>query len=69
MGGVRDKEGRLIQNQVLVINNVFSGGQIENGKILRDVNDNRQIAIPIATYDIVDNNADTKHRGWFRLER
>ena len=69
LGGVRDKEGRLIQNQVLVINNVFSGGQIENGKILRDVNDNRQIAIPIATYDIVDNNADTKHRGWFRLER
>lgn len=69
MGGVRDKEGRLIQNQVLVINNVFSGGQIENGKILRDVNDNRQIAIPIATYDIVDNNADTKHRGWFRLDR
>ena len=68
-GGVRDKEGRLIQNQVLVINNVFSGGQIENGKILRDVNDNRQIAIPIATYDIVDNNADTKLRGWFRLDR
>lgn len=69
LGGIRDKEGNLTHNQVLVINNVFSGGQVENGKIVRDASDSRQKAIPNATYDIVDNNADTRHEGWFRLDR
>lgn len=54
---------------MLVVNNVFSGGQVENGSVVRDANDSRQKAIPNATYDIVDNNADTKHTGWFRLDR
>jgi len=69
LGGMRDKDGNLTHNQVLVINNVFSGGQVENGSIVRDGNDSRQKAIPNATYDIVDNNADTQHTGWFRLDR
>jgi hypothetical protein len=69
LGGIRDKEGNLTTNQVLVINNVFSGGQVENGTIVRDANKPEQRAIPNATYDIVDNNADTKHTGWFRLDR
>ena len=69
LGGIRDKKGNLTHNQVLVINNVFSGGQVENGKIVRDADDSRQLAIPNARYDIVDNNADTRHKGWFRLDR
>ena len=67
--GIRDKNGNLTHNQVLVINNVFSGGQVENGKIVRNANDNRQKTIPNAMYDIVDNNADTRHTGWFRIDR
>jgi len=69
LGGIRDKNGNLTHNQVLVINNVFSGGQVENGKIVRVSGDRKQKAIPNATYDIVDNNADTRHKGWFRLDR
>ena len=68
LNGIRDKNGELTHNQVLVINNVFSGGKIENGNIVRDPDDNRQNPLPNATYDIVDNNADTKHEGWFRLD-
>ena len=67
--GIRDKNGNLTHNQVLVINNVFSGGQVENRKIVRNANDNRQKTIPNAMYDIVDNNADTRHTGWFRIDR
>ena len=69
LGGIRDKDGNLTHNQVLVVNNVFSGGLVENGKFLRDADDSRQLAIPNAKYDIVDNNADTRHTGWFRLDR
>ena len=68
LNGIRDENGELTHNQVLVINNVFSGGKIENGNIVRDPDDNRQNPLPNATYDIVDNNADTKHEGWFRLD-
>jgi hypothetical protein len=69
LDGIRDEDGNLTHNQVLVIDNVFSGGQVENGTIVRDANDSRQKAIPNATYDILDNNADTRHTGWFRLDR
>ena len=69
LGGIRDKDGNLTHNQELVINNVFSGGQVVNGKIVRDADDRRQLAIPNAKYDIVDNNEDTRHSGWFRLDR
>ena len=66
--GIRDKNGNLTHNQVLVINNVFSGGKIENGRIVRDKDDERQKVIPNARYDIVDNDSDTDHCGWFRLD-
>ena len=70
-GGVRDKDGNLLYNQELVIDNTFSGGQVENGTIVRDRNKSEQQPISNATFDIVDNNADTdtKHKGWFRLDR
>ena len=64
-----DLNGNTSYNQVLVIDNVFSGGEIEDGVIVRDPNDSNQKALSNATYDILDNDADTKHTGWFRLDR
>lgn len=69
LGGMRDNNGNLTHNQILVVNNVFSGGVVENGNIVRDRTSSEQRAIPTATFDIVDNNADTRHTGWFRLDR
>ena len=69
LGGLRDENGSLTHNQVLVVDKVFSGGIVENGNIVRDRKKTQQRAIPTATYDIVDNNADTRHTGWFRLDR
>jgi hypothetical protein len=66
-GGLRDKNGDLTANQVLVINNVFTGGESTNGNVSRDT-DRPQNSIPEGTYDIVDNNADTRHVGWYRLD-
>jgi RHS repeat-associated protein len=66
LGGMRDKNGNLTHNQVLVISNVFSGGQIENGTIVRDANDSRQKAIPNAIFDILE---DKYNAGWFRLDK
>lgn len=70
LGGIRDHKGNLRYNQVLVIDNVFSGGEVDdNGTIVRDHNRRQQRAIPLGKYDIVDNDADEKHQGWFRLDR
>lgn len=69
MDGIRNEEGVLTHNQVLVVNNVFSGGQIERGSIIRNAKDPNQVAIPNGSYDILDNTADTHHSGWFRLDR
>ena len=69
--GIRNDKGEITYNQVLVIDRVFSGGQIDNAKIVRDANNHLQKAIPNAIYDIVDNDADTRpsHSGWYRLDR
>ena len=69
MNGIRGRDGKLTHNQVLVLDNVFSGGMIDNGSIVRDRKDSRQVEIPNGTYDIVDNDADTRHSGWFRLDK
>ena len=70
VGGVRDKKGNLKYNQVLVVNNVFSGGIVsDEGNIVRDAKRAQQKAIPEGQYDIVDNNGDTRHFGWYRLDR
>ena len=70
VGGVRDKKGNLKYNQVLVVNNVFSGGTVnEEGNIVRDAKRAQQRAIPEGQYDIVNNNGDTRHTGWYRLDR
>ena len=68
-GGIRDNKGNLTHNQVLVLKNVFSGGIATNGIVERDPKRPQQKAIPNGTYDLLDNNADTKHTGWFRLDK
>ena len=68
LGGIRDKDGNLTQNQILIMDNVFTGGKANNGEISRDPNRPQQKAIPTGDFDIVDNDADTKHSGWFRLD-
>ncbi|MNF75115.1 hypothetical protein D3C84_571700 [compost metagenome] len=36
LNGVRDKKGNLTHNQVLVVENVFTGGHSDDGKIVRN---------------------------------
>ncbi|WP_314061370.1 RHS repeat-associated core domain-containing protein, partial [Empedobacter brevis] len=74
--GIRDKKGKLIANQVLVIKGVFSGGIAdENGNINQgDENGTNhpntgglQVPIPNGEYDILDNKGG-KHDDWYRLD-
>lgn len=67
--GIRDANGKLTHNQVLVMENVFSGGAATNGVVERDPKRPQQKAISNGTYDLLDNNSDTKHKGWFRLDK
>lgn len=67
-GGIRDSEGRLTHNQILQMDNFFSGGKSTDGIVERDPNRPMQKAIPNGKYDLLDNDADTKHTGWFRLD-
>ena len=70
MGGIRNDKGELTCNQVLVIDNVFSGGEVsDEGKIVRDSEKSYEKAIPNGSYDIVDNKASTDHPEWLRLEK
>ncbi len=68
-GGIRNANGKLTHNQVLVMENVFSGGQATNGLVERDPKNPKQKPIANGTYDLLDNNADTRHTGWFRLDK
>ncbi|WP_372473448.1 RHS repeat domain-containing protein [Capnocytophaga sp. ARDL2] len=68
-GGIRDKNGKLTHNQVLVIENVFSGGKSVNGIVERDPKRPQQKPLPNGNYDLLDNNSDTKHIGWYRLDK
>lgn len=56
-------------NQIIRIDNVFTGGESNDGVLGRDPDRPMQKPIPNGTYDIVDNDADTKHDGWFRLDK
>ncbi|MDY3529839.1 hypothetical protein PG593_08630 [Riemerella anatipestifer] len=68
-GGIRDNNGKLTHNQILVIEKVFSGGKSTNGVVERDPKRPQQKPIPNGTFDLLDNDADTKHIGWFRLDK
>jgi RHS repeat-associated protein len=66
--GIRDKKGNLTHNQVLVIDDVFSGGiATENGKS-RDVSpDSKELPIPNGDYDLLqyEGNKPTK---WYKVD-
>lgn len=66
-GGIRDKEGNLTHNQVLVLENVFSGGQAEeDGNISRDLqSDPDQLAIPNGRYDLTEYEKDDT---WYKVD-
>lgn len=69
MGGIRDNDGNLTTNQVLVLDNFFTGGKSVDGVVTRDSESTKQNPIDNGTYDLLDNDADTKHEGWFRLDK
>ncbi|GAB0155013.1 hypothetical protein CHRYSEOSP005_02730 [Chryseobacterium sp. Alg-005] len=56
-------------NYGILVKGVFTGGHSENGVVTRDPERPQQQPIPNGNYDILDNNADTNHTGWFRLDR
>lgn len=51
-----------------MIHNVFSGGKLINGKIVKT--EKEHMPIPNGVYDILENKGDTnpKHKEWFRLD-
>ena len=48
---------------------LYHGGQSENGNVVRNPQVSQQKTIPNGMYDLVDNDADTRHVGWFRLDK
>jgi len=63
LGGIRDNQGKLTHNQVLVINNVFSGGRAVDGVVSYGTT-SREIPIPSDTWDILEHGKS----GWYRLD-
>jgi len=64
--GIRDDNGKLTHNQVLVINNVFSGGYAEDsGDITRSEQHSEQLEIPNGSYDILEYE---KHSRYVKLD-
>jgi hypothetical protein len=71
-GGIRDKKGKLLKNQVLVIEGVFSGGHSEGDKVVQGGEngteaDSREVPIPNGMYDILDNKGG-KYPDYLRLD-
>ncbi|MFI3297805.1 MAG: hypothetical protein R3Y59_09320 [bacterium] len=63
--GIRNKSGELTHNQILVIENVFSGATSKNGNLIS----NGTKPLSNGTYDILDDHANTSYAGWFRLDK
>ncbi|TSB21768.1 DUF2778 domain-containing protein [Psychrobacter sp. YGAH215] len=71
IGGIRDADGKLTANQMLVVNNIFTGGQSTTANdIFRDPTRPAQRPLPTGGYDIVENAGDTNpaHSDWFRVD-
>lgn len=66
-GGMRDREGELTHNQILVLENVFSGGRAESdGAVARDLErDKYEAAIPNGNYDLTEYEGG---RGWYKVD-
>jgi len=67
MGGIRDDKGNLVMNQILVIDNVFSGGHVDGSNFVSNGNANEE-EIPNGNFDILDNKSATNHPDWLRLD-
>ncbi|PKV50686.1 RHS repeat-associated protein [Aquimarina sp. MAR_2010_214] len=63
------EEGEEKYNQILVIHNVFSGGNDRDGdgEIEYGGSENEK-EIPNGEYDLVDNKSDDKHPDWYRID-
>ena len=66
-GGVRDNKGKLTHNQVLVLKNVFSGGESDtDGNITRNLSkDPDQLAIPNGEYDLSEYE---RSKSWYKVD-
>lgn len=49
--------------------NIFSGRKSINEVVEREASNSKQKPIQNGTYDLLDNNADTRHTDWFRLDK
>ncbi|MCU7616201.1 DUF2778 domain-containing protein [Chryseobacterium sp. PBS4-4] len=57
-------------NYGIQVKNVFTGGHSESGVVSRDNSStSNEKPIPNGNYNILDNDADTNHSGWFRLDK
>jgi RHS repeat-associated protein len=67
LGGIRDKKGNLTHNQVLVLDNVFSGGRSDSdGNIDRNLTrDSGELAIPNGSYDLTEYEGG---RNWYKID-
>ncbi|MNQ73952.1 hypothetical protein D3C85_886990 [compost metagenome] len=71
LNGVRDKKGNLTHNQVLVVENVFTGGHSDDGKIVRNDPDRpNEKPISKGEYNILENKGNTNpdHDSFFVLD-
>lgn len=65
-GGIRDKNGNLTHNQILILDEVFSGGQAGLDDLTRDLQrDPAQLAIPNGYYDLTEYE---KHSDWYKVD-
>ncbi|HZH88778.1 MAG TPA: RHS repeat-associated core domain-containing protein [Chitinophagaceae bacterium] len=65
-GGIRDANGKLTHNQMLVIENVFSGGSSTDGIITRDLeSDPKQLPIPNGRYDLLEYEG---RDNWYKVD-
>ncbi len=63
-GGIYNKDGSLAVNQVLIIEGVFSGGEVDSDGNITYGNDERQLPIPSTDYEILEHHKS----GWHRLD-
>src|SRR5690606_29147695 len=65
-GGIRGADGKLTHNQVLVMENVFSGGKSTNGVVERDLESSpNQLPIPNGRYDLLEYEGGN---GWYKVD-
>ncbi|WP_394748247.1 fibronectin type III domain-containing protein [Spongiimicrobium salis] len=66
LGGIRDKNGKLLKNQILVIKGVFSGGEADSeGNTERDPDKPQQNPIPEGDYDLTEYEGSPE---WFKVD-